>query len=92
VSDERELAEAVNTNGKNSTSVKSLHPASPGDNLNPALRSWIENVMVPILIGDYLEERKRKSTNEHTAHSLDSRAKIVRDCLQQYVPSSGRLT
>ena len=64
MSDERELVEAVKRNGKNSTSVNSLHPTPAGDTLNPALRSWIENVMVPILIGDYLEERKSADSDE----------------------------
>ena len=79
-------------NGKKPISVNSLHSTPPSDNLNPALRSWIKNVMVPILIGDYLEERKRKSACEQPAYSLDSRATIVRDSLQQHVSSSRGLT
>ena len=39
---------------KNSTSVSSLGPASSGDNLDPAVRSWIDNCIVPNLVTEYL--------------------------------------
>jgi hypothetical protein len=82
----------VKRNDKNSTSVNSLDLTPAGDDLNLALRSWIENVMVPILVGDYLEERKREFVSQRPADSLDSGAANVRDCVQQCIPSSGRLT
>ena len=67
---------------KNSTSVSSLHPTPAGDNLNPALRSWLENVIIPILVDDYLEERKSESVSQRPTDSLDSDAADVSDCVQ----------
>ena len=41
-------------NGKNLASVNSLHPVSAGDDLDPGVRSWIDNCIVPNLVEQYL--------------------------------------
>ena len=41
-------------NSKNPTGVNSLRPMSAGDNLDSALRSWIDNCIVPNLVAEYL--------------------------------------
>ena len=46
--------------GKNSTSVNSLHPTSAGDKLDPALRSWVDNCIVPNLVKEYLDSLQGK--------------------------------
>ena len=69
---ERELTATVKGNGKNPINTSSRQPAPVGDNLNAALRSWIKNVLVPILVEEYLEERKRQAVSQEPGHILDS--------------------
>ena len=52
-----------------------------GESLEPALRSWIKNVIVPILVSGYVEGRKQKDAEREPAHFLDSGAPIMRDCV-----------
>jgi hypothetical protein len=84
VSDERELAEAVKRNGKNSTSVNSLHPTPAGDNLNPALRSWVDNCIVANLVREYL-------TSLQGEKKLAAGAEPVAE-FRTMKPSSGEVT
>jgi hypothetical protein len=44
----------VNRDSKNSASVNRPHLASAGDDLDPAVRSWIDNCIVPNLVTEYL--------------------------------------
>jgi hypothetical protein len=62
----------VKRNGNNPINANSPQPAPGGDNLNPAPRSRIKNVRVPILVEEHLEERKRKVVSQEPAHFLDS--------------------
>ena len=41
-------------NGKKPISVNSLHLIVTGNTLNAALRSWVDNCIVPILVKEYL--------------------------------------
>jgi len=50
------------------------------ETLEPALGSWIKNVIVPILVSDYVEGRKRNNAERQPAHFLDSGTPIMRDC------------
>jgi hypothetical protein len=52
--DERELAKAVKGSGKKPNSINSLHLIVTGNNLNAALRSWVDDCIVPILVKEYL--------------------------------------
>ena len=38
----------------NQIGSRSGQPARLGDNLDPALRTWVDNCIVPILVKDYL--------------------------------------
>jgi hypothetical protein len=62
------------------------------EDLNPALRSWIKDVIVPILVRDYMDDRNRKSTNQQPKHFLDSDAANVRDCTSEQVATPGDST
>jgi hypothetical protein len=63
-----------------------------GKILDPARRSWIKNVIVPILVREYVAERKLKNANQPPAHFLDSGASPVRHSAQQHVDTLGGLT
>jgi hypothetical protein len=51
----------------------------PSDNLNPALQSWIANCLVPILVEEFLEQRKLKAQNTRGTKGLASVPAGVRD-------------
>ena len=51
----------------------------PGANLSPELRSWIANCLVPILVDEYLEQRKTEAQNTWLNDVLASAAAPVRD-------------
>ena len=62
-----------------------------GDNLNPAVQSWVKNVIVPILVREYLEVQNRKNANQQPMHFLDASTATVRDCVEQLVDNEGGL-
>jgi hypothetical protein len=68
---------------KSSIDVGTVSPASSDDILHPGLRSWIENVIVPILVSDYFEEHKCDLTDQQPAHSLASLPTNMRNCVRE---------
>jgi hypothetical protein len=76
---------------KNAAKRGEVNSGGAGENLTPELRSWIKNVIVPILVKEYVEERKRKNANKQPAHCLDSGAPNVRDCAQRQAATLGGL-
>ena len=60
---------------------RKVKSGNAGESLEPALRSWIKNVIVPILVSDYVEGRKRNNAERQPAHFVDSGTPIMRDCV-----------
>jgi hypothetical protein len=77
---------------KKTVKCRKVRGGGAGENLKPALRSWISDVIVPVLVRDYVEMRKRKSVNQQQTHLLDSDVPNVRDCAEQQVATPGGLT
>jgi hypothetical protein len=78
------LAKAVKRNWKKPISVNSLHLIVTGDNLNHALRSWVDNCIVPILVKEYL-------TSLQAEKELAAGAELVAE-FKTTNPSPGEVT
>jgi hypothetical protein len=74
----------VKRNTKNSASVNSLHHPAAGDDLDPAVRSWIDHCIVPNLVKEYLASLQGEK-------QLAARVKLVAE-FRSTKPASGEVT